>query len=334
MHKHVIGNRSKREIMNTHADKTQENKSHSHANGVSQMQSGGESTFQFVDNRPEAVAQRKLQEMANNSPQTKQAAQLQAMANGYSAQQQQTIQNKPNSYQPLTLLRNKNEGKEVAQLFSYQSINPIKGVPMSVRVEDSGTKLTIIDNTQTEQNVGTLNGFIDYYIEGDELKLDHFEAHPPGAGLGTLLMFELSQVAVRQGISTIAVNTPALSAMGAYKAFGGKPRNEEQHEEYKGMYLSAMQNDTEIHKRMVNEEAEAYAESEVYKEKYFNPELGSVGEGNLFIGAKGDYKNEHSGDEDYERAADLKALSAQLIYNSSELGSKTGQSFSKKWNVV
>ena len=82
--------------MNTHSDKTQENKSQSLANAVSQKQSGAESTFQFVDNRPEAVAQRKLQEMAdnsqqvsqlrafqdmaNNSPQTEQAAQLQAMA--------------------------------------------------------------------------------------------------------------------------------------------------------------------------------------------------------------------------------------------------------------
>ncbi len=61
--------------MNTHADKTQENKSQSVANELSQKQGSGESTFQFVDNRPEAVAQRKLQEMANN----------------HSAQQQQPI---------------------------------------------------------------------------------------------------------------------------------------------------------------------------------------------------------------------------------------------------
>ena len=99
--------------MNTHADKKQENKSQSVAKEVSQKQSGSESTFQFVDNRPEAVAQRKLQEMANNnpqvsqlrafqdmannSPQAKQAAQLQAMANNHSAQQQQSIQKKENN---------------------------------------------------------------------------------------------------------------------------------------------------------------------------------------------------------------------------------------------
>jgi hypothetical protein len=99
--------------MNTHADKTQENKSQSVSNGESQMQSGGESTFQFIDNRPESVAQRKLQEMAdnspqvsqlrafqdmaNNSPQAKQTAQLQVMADNNSAQQLQHIQKKENN---------------------------------------------------------------------------------------------------------------------------------------------------------------------------------------------------------------------------------------------
>ena len=99
--------------MNTHVDKTQENKRQSVANGESKIQSGGESTFQFVDNRPEAVAQRKLQEMANNSPQaaqlralqdmannspqTERTAQLQSKADNHSAQQQQPIQKKENN---------------------------------------------------------------------------------------------------------------------------------------------------------------------------------------------------------------------------------------------
>jgi len=67
--------------MNTHVEKTKENKRQSVANAVTQKQGGGEPTFQFVDNRPEAITQRKLQEMANNSPQAKQVAQLQLMAN-------------------------------------------------------------------------------------------------------------------------------------------------------------------------------------------------------------------------------------------------------------
>lgn len=98
--------------MNTHADKTQENKRQSVASPVSQKKISNESAFQFVDNRPEAIQMRKLQEMANNSskvsqlralqdmadnsPQARQAAQLQAMADNHSAQQL-PIQKKENN---------------------------------------------------------------------------------------------------------------------------------------------------------------------------------------------------------------------------------------------
>ncbi|MEH8015662.1 DUF4157 domain-containing protein [Rheinheimera muenzenbergensis] len=84
-------------MTNTHADKTQKNKSQSVANGINQMQSVGESTFQFVDNRTETIAQKKLQEMANISRQTKQVAQLQAVAGKHSVQQQPFIQKKNNN---------------------------------------------------------------------------------------------------------------------------------------------------------------------------------------------------------------------------------------------
>jgi hypothetical protein len=99
--------------MNTHADKTQENKSQSVSTADSQFEDGGESSFQFVDNRPEAVAQIKLQEvannspqvsqfmafqdMANNSPQAKQATQLKSMADNNTVQNQLIIQKKENN---------------------------------------------------------------------------------------------------------------------------------------------------------------------------------------------------------------------------------------------
>jgi hypothetical protein len=60
--------------MNTHSDKTQENKNQVVVNGMSQKSSGGASTFQFVDNRPETIAQRKLQNLANKSLQTVQTS--------------------------------------------------------------------------------------------------------------------------------------------------------------------------------------------------------------------------------------------------------------------
>lgn len=71
--------------MSTYADKTQENKHQAVASEVSQKQSGSESSFHFMDNRPEAIAQRKLQEMVNDRPQARQIT-------GYPSLQQQLIQ--------------------------------------------------------------------------------------------------------------------------------------------------------------------------------------------------------------------------------------------------
>ena len=67
--------------MNTHADKTQGNKSQSPGNTASQKQSSGKPTFQFKDNRSETVTQKKLKKMTNNYPQTTQLKAFQEMAN-------------------------------------------------------------------------------------------------------------------------------------------------------------------------------------------------------------------------------------------------------------
>lgn len=58
--------------MRTYADKTQENKAQSATNAVFQKLSSGKATFQLDDNRPENIAQRKLQQIANNSLKVKQ----------------------------------------------------------------------------------------------------------------------------------------------------------------------------------------------------------------------------------------------------------------------
>ncbi len=55
--------------MTTHAEKTQENKSPLIVQEASRKSGSSESMFQFVDNRPETVIQRKLREMADNSQQ-------------------------------------------------------------------------------------------------------------------------------------------------------------------------------------------------------------------------------------------------------------------------
>ncbi len=69
--------------MNSYADKTEKNKSQSIANATSQKRSDGKSSFQFIDNRPEAVQMRKMQNLiqqrithSNISPVTQAPIQL------------------------------------------------------------------------------------------------------------------------------------------------------------------------------------------------------------------------------------------------------------------
>jgi hypothetical protein len=68
--------------MNAHITKVQKHRSQSVANAVAQKQHNGAPTFQFVDNRPSAIAQRKLQEVANNGQQVSQLRAFQEMADG------------------------------------------------------------------------------------------------------------------------------------------------------------------------------------------------------------------------------------------------------------
>ena len=75
--------------MSTHADKSQENKTQAVSMEASQMQQDGVSLFQFQDNRPETIAQLKVQAAANNSPQVQKTTQLQNLA--------QSIQKKENN---------------------------------------------------------------------------------------------------------------------------------------------------------------------------------------------------------------------------------------------
>jgi hypothetical protein len=100
--------------MNTYADNKQAQKSQSVADGVSQKERGGESSFQFADNRPEAVAQLKMQEMADDSPQTTQLNAFQNMANARSS-----------GVQPIQMARGKENWDKLKSKISITS-DPIK----------------------------------------------------------------------------------------------------------------------------------------------------------------------------------------------------------------
>lgn len=68
-------------------EKSKENTTEKVNNITPKYQSGGESAFQFVDNRPETIVQRKLPRMINKSLSVQKAAQLQVMTEKSSAQQ-------------------------------------------------------------------------------------------------------------------------------------------------------------------------------------------------------------------------------------------------------
>lgn len=70
--------------MNAHTDKVPENKNQSALRNDSSKKGTMESSFQFSDNRAETTTQRKLNEIANNSLESSQAAQLKAIANNFS----------------------------------------------------------------------------------------------------------------------------------------------------------------------------------------------------------------------------------------------------------
>lgn len=72
----------------THADKTNSPENRSIADSLIRGKEGSEPVFMPLDNRPEAVAQRKLQEMADNSPNVQQLRSYQAMADSAAGKKQ------------------------------------------------------------------------------------------------------------------------------------------------------------------------------------------------------------------------------------------------------
>lgn len=79
--------------MITPADKIQENKNKAVANSLPKLQNNSKSAFQFVDIRPEAIAQRKLQDAINNSSRVEQLKAYQQLANNFTSQTTQRKEN-------------------------------------------------------------------------------------------------------------------------------------------------------------------------------------------------------------------------------------------------
>jgi hypothetical protein len=73
----------------------------------------------------------------------------------------------------------------------------------------------------------------------------------------------------------------------------------------------------------------------IARERYFNPQLGPVGEGNVYLDAFRTHTREHpTTDDELARAAELKAMSASLVYDPTELLTKSHDMLARKWELV
>ncbi len=99
--------------------KTTFDKKKSMANTALSQQIANKQALQFADNRPEAITQRKFQNIANNSSRTGQIAQLQTAANEHSNQQQPIQKQKNNTGLPDNL-------KSGIENLSGYSMNDVK----------------------------------------------------------------------------------------------------------------------------------------------------------------------------------------------------------------
>jgi hypothetical protein len=104
--------------MNTHAEKSQDNKNNTAVNYNNQNKTKEITAFQFADNRPETVFQRKLIEMANNSMQ---ATQLNSFYTNFNSIQQ-PFQKKEN-IQEVAQLGHKKGASRVAEAKKRKNAN-------------------------------------------------------------------------------------------------------------------------------------------------------------------------------------------------------------------
>ncbi len=145
-------------------------------------------------------------------------------------------------------------------------------------------------------------------------------------------MYELADFAIKGGFKIISVATPALSAMGAYKQFGGRFTKSEQNADLFRAYYEAMEKDPSIHARFVKNEAEAMGEHGEARAAYIDPTIGPNGSGNVSADAYRTHIREHAADgADFARVAELKALSADLVYDPPDLLKLTFAMLSRKW---
>ena len=126
--------------MNTHADKASETKSTSMANGSPKRQPNGRSAVHLADNRSEATALMKMQELANDSPHASRLRALQQLAN-----------NSPQVSQLRSLQQLANNSPQAKQVSQFQALaDAASPLPIQQKIANGIAQLAQVSEEQHE----------------------------------------------------------------------------------------------------------------------------------------------------------------------------------------
>lgn len=193
-----------------------------------------------------------------------------------------------------------------------------------------------------------LSGYLEYAQVGKTIDLRHFEAQPEGLGLGSVLMYEFAIFAESLGIHSVAVQTSALSAMGAYQAFGGKPlpgkegafmRLQQRYQTDMGLHQDALKGEhvrpdhrDSSYDNFIDEEAKALGKSAANRAAFDEPSLPGDTLDEINHKTASAHRDKHPRNlANLKRVAYLRALSGFLSYDIAELKQRSAGMLAKKW---
>lgn len=183
-------------MMPHHIDKTHSNKNQATTNNRSQFNNKKEPNSLFVDNRPEAIAQRKMRELMHNSPKLNQLRSFQEMANNSTQAKQPVSQKKTNA--------------PVVQRWSQGTNailhNALPGVLFNLK-QFTGTDINLEDKARTlaQRLVSSDHKYPDEDTQEALLVIDHLMAYidssvvPEGASMMKFFILENLLIEMQQG---------------------------------------------------------------------------------------------------------------------------------------
>jgi len=177
--------------MNTLAIKTVSDKRKTTVAAGSQAQSSGKATFQFKDNRPETVTQRKLQEMANNSPQTTQSAPIQMARKSLRARVLEKL--KREGYANLTT-REKRFVRKPPRGQVRPTVDELQQGRQNLKRTDYGVVNPNLQNIRTRRGVGQSPEHFADHLQDVRRSTTELMSQPVGARMLTEINSRQAQV--------------------------------------------------------------------------------------------------------------------------------------------